>query len=81
MLFALLIVIAFFGFLFILVMKISAGRNWAPNCLPGAGSFWASFRNSSLSARGKNRCFVWDAWHHRYDLAVDRKLSSFYKEL
>jgi hypothetical protein len=29
MLFALLTVIAFFGLLFILVMKISAGRNWA----------------------------------------------------
>jgi uncharacterized YccA/Bax inhibitor family protein len=29
MLFALLIVIAFFGLLFILVMKISARRNWA----------------------------------------------------
>ena len=29
LLFALLIVIAFFGLFFILVMKISAGRNWA----------------------------------------------------
>jgi len=29
MVFALLIVIAFFGLLFFLVMKISAGRNWA----------------------------------------------------
>lgn len=29
MIFALLIVIAFFGLLFFLVMKISAGRNWA----------------------------------------------------
>ena len=29
MLFALLIVIAFFGLLFFLVMKISVGRNWA----------------------------------------------------
>jgi hypothetical protein len=56
-------------------------KKLGPNCLPGAGSFWASFRNSSLSARGKNKCFVWDAWHHRYDLAIDRKLSSFYKEL